>query len=73
MHALGVAPHVVEATLNHVSGHKAGVAGTYNLAEYRPEKQEALRRWAQHVHGVVSGKAEDKVVAMRGRRRRARP
>ena len=36
---LGVPPHVVEAVLNHVSGHKAGVAGTYNVAEYRAEKQ----------------------------------
>jgi integrase len=52
---LGVQPHIVEAVLNNVSGHKAGVAGTYNLAEYRPEKQEALRRWAQHVQGVVTG------------------
>jgi integrase len=27
-------PHIVEAVLNHVSGHKAGVAGNYNYAEY---------------------------------------
>ncbi len=27
---LGVRPHVIEAVLNHVSGHKAGVAGIYN-------------------------------------------
>ena len=50
---LGVLPHVVEAVLNHVSGHKAGVAGTYNVAEYRAEKAAALVRWAQHVQGVV--------------------
>jgi integrase len=29
---LGVLPHVIEAVLNHVSGHKAGVAGVYNRA-----------------------------------------
>ena len=29
---IGVQPHVVEAVLNHVSGHKAGVAGVYNRA-----------------------------------------
>jgi integrase len=50
---LGVLPHVVEAVLNHVSGHKAGVAGTYNVAEYRAEKTTALARWAAHVQGVV--------------------
>jgi integrase len=66
---LGITPHIVEAVLNHVSGHKAGVAGTYNLAEYRAEKQEALRRWAQHVQGLVSGKEEDKVVPLPRRRR----
>ena len=27
---LGVAPHVIEAILNHISGPKAGVAGIYN-------------------------------------------
>jgi len=29
---MGTLPHVVEAILNHVSGHKAGVAGIYNRA-----------------------------------------
>ncbi len=29
---LGVLPYVIEAVLNHVSGHKAGVAGIYNRA-----------------------------------------
>jgi hypothetical protein len=27
---LAMLPHVIEATLNHVGGHKAGVAGIYN-------------------------------------------
>jgi integrase len=31
---LGVLPHVIEAVLNHVSGHRAGVAGIYNRATY---------------------------------------
>lgn len=53
LHALGVAPHVVEATLNHVSGHKAGVAGTYNVYEYYDEKCDALGRWARWVALVV--------------------
>jgi integrase len=39
-------PHVVEAILNHVSGHKAGVAGTYNRARYLDECRAALERWA---------------------------
>ncbi|MBO0237326.1 hypothetical protein J0681_27215, partial [Vibrio parahaemolyticus] len=39
---LKVLPHVVEAVLNHISGHKAGVAGIYNRALYATEKREAL-------------------------------
>jgi integrase len=41
----GVLPHVVEAILNHISGHRAGVAGIYNRAAYAREKREALDGW----------------------------
>jgi integrase len=56
MHSLGILPHIVEACLNHISGARAGVAGTYNVYEYLPEKKEALARWAAHVQGVVADK-----------------
>ena len=51
---LGVPPHVVEAVLNHVSGHKSGVAGIYNRALYAKEKREALDRWARHLSELVA-------------------
>src|SRR4029079_12077190 len=35
---IGIQPHVIEAVLNHVSGHKGGVAGIYNRARYAKEK-----------------------------------
>lgn len=54
MAELGIAPHIVEAVLNHVSGTKAGVAGIYNRAAYGPEKELALARWAAHLEGLVS-------------------
>ncbi len=57
MAELGIAPHIVEAALNHISGAKAGVAGTYNRAAYAPEKKIALERWAAHVQSLVSGSA----------------
>ena len=50
---LGVLPHIVEAILNHVSGHRAGVAGVYNRARYATEMREALQRWAQHVAALT--------------------
>lgn len=49
MAALGVLPHVVEAVLNHVSGHRAGVAGIYNRATYAAEKRAALDAWSGHI------------------------
>lgn len=56
MAKLGVLPHVIEAVLNHVSGHKAGVAGIYNRATYDKEKRDALNVWADHVMAIVEGR-----------------
>ena len=53
MAELGVTPHVIEAVVNHISGHKGGVAGVYNRAAYAPEKKAALELWANHVSSVV--------------------
>jgi hypothetical protein len=50
---LGIAPHIVEAVLNHVSGAKASVAGTYNRAAYEPEKRIALELWAAHIEALI--------------------
>src|SRR3954451_18088603 len=50
---LGVAPHVVEAVVNHTSGAaKRGVAGVYNRALYLRERQKALKLWAKHVFAL---------------------
>lgn len=50
---LGIAPHVIEAVLNHVSGHKGGIAGIYNRALYSAEKGQALALWADHLTALV--------------------
>jgi integrase len=64
---LGIAPHIVEAALNHISGGaRSGVAGTYNKAKYLSEKRVALQRWATHIEGLVSGR-KAKVVSIRKR------
>jgi hypothetical protein len=52
---LGGQPHIIEAVLNHVSGHKVGVAGIYNRATYAPEKAAALTLWANHPKSPVAG------------------
>jgi integrase len=64
MAGIGIAPHVIESALNHISGHKAGVAGIYNQEQYLEEKRIAWARWAQHVEAVVvNGAATTNVVA----------
>jgi integrase len=67
MHEIGIEPHIVEAVLNHISGHKGGIAGTYNRARYREQKRTALQRWANWLADVVEGREPaSNVVAMAG-------
>jgi hypothetical protein len=51
---LGVLPHIIEAILNHSSGHRAGVAGVYNRARYLDEMRSALERWSDYVLALVA-------------------
>jgi integrase len=57
---LGIQPHVIEATLNHASGHKGGIAGIYNRARYEKEMQSALTAWAKRVAEIVRENADRK-------------
>jgi integrase len=57
MAELGVLPHIVEAVVNHVSGHKAGVAGTYNRAKYADDMRNALCKWADYVESLAENSA----------------
>ena len=52
---IGIQPYIIEAVLNHVSGHKAGVAGVYNRSAYTREVKNALAAWADHVASITSG------------------
>jgi integrase len=62
---LGILPHIVEAVLGHVDGHLRGVAGVYNKSSYDQQKRSALRKWADHVESLVSGKRPAAVVRLR--------
>jgi integrase len=53
MAEIGIAPHIVEVCLNHVSGFRGGIAGVYNRALHMEERREALELWANHVTGLV--------------------
>src|SRR5262245_566519 len=52
---IGVQPHIIEAVLNHISGHKVGVAGIYNRSSYEREVKAALALWSDHVRALVEG------------------
>lgn len=63
---LGVAPHVVEACLNHVSTRRVGVAGIYNRATYAEPMAQAWAVYSQWVEDLVIGeKGDPKVIALR--------
>ena len=51
---IGIMPHVVEAVLGHIDGHRRGVAGVYNRAAYTTQKAEALAQWADHLGVIVA-------------------
>ncbi|MEI7876008.1 MAG: site-specific integrase, partial [Alphaproteobacteria bacterium] len=51
---VGIQPHVIEAVLNHVSGHKAGVAGIYNRSAYEKEKHAALDALSNYIKVIVA-------------------
>src|ERR1700733_1984254 len=57
MAGLGIAPHVVEAVLNHRSGTIKGVAAVYNRYSYATEKRQALDAWARRLEAIVTGAA----------------
>jgi integrase len=61
---LGVQPHIVEAILNHVGAHKAGVAQVYNRSTYEREKRHALDLWAGHLLAIVEGR-ENNITPLR--------
>jgi integrase len=59
---LGVRFEVTEATLNHVSGAKGGVAGIYQRHDWLDEKRSALETWARHIAAIIKPTEHDNVV-----------
>jgi integrase len=53
MARLGIAPHIIEKVLNHVSGEISGVAAIYNRHGYSGEKRIALQSWADAVSNYI--------------------
>jgi integrase len=63
---LGVPPHIVAATLNHVSAFRHGVHGVYDRADHSVAIANALTAWGEHLLNIVEGRpASKKVVPLR--------
>jgi integrase len=50
---LGVAPHVIERLLNHVTGTVSGVAAVYNRASYIAEMRAAIELWERYLEEKI--------------------
>lgn len=61
MQSLAVRTEVIEAVLNHMSGVRAGLVGTYQCYDFQREKREALDRWAEHVEELGRIGARQKI------------
>jgi integrase len=52
---IGEQHFVIEACLNHRDGTRQGVAGVYNRAQYRAQKQTVLQAWSDLVEAGIGG------------------
>jgi hypothetical protein len=55
-------PHLAELAINHTSGTRSGVAGTYDRSERLEERRQLLERWADL---VLDKPAAAKVITFR--------
>jgi integrase len=55
MQRLGISLQVIEATLGHISGSRAGIVGVYQRHGFDEEKRAALEAWARHVEALAAG------------------
>jgi integrase len=59
LNEMGVDDRVVEAIINHRSGHKKGIAGKYNHAKYLAAVKLALENWERAILSAASGEEVD--------------
>ena len=65
---LHISPWIVESILNHQSGTKRGVAGTYNRSERINERRSALDAWARFIHELSEEATTDNLIQINRKR-----
>jgi integrase len=61
---IGIEPWIIEAVLNHYSGHRKGPHGVYNVSRYERQVKSALQRWGEHIAALVEGRGESNIVPL---------
>jgi integrase len=51
---MGIAPHIIERLLNHVSGTISGVAAVYNRHHFLPEMKDAIDKWEARLAAILA-------------------
>src|SRR5262249_61702781 len=64
MQRLGTRIEVIEQAINHASGTRAGIVGTYQRHDYLDEVRIALQKWANRIEEIAGGEPA-KVVKLR--------
>ena len=67
MAEIGIAPHIIEACVNHIGAFKSGVAGIYNKASYSEPKSVALQTWADYIDRITGKAQPSNIVRLGGR------
>ena len=63
MARIGVALHVIERVLNHVSGSFGGIVAVYQRHSYSAEMRAALDLWAAHVVALVRAQNQNPTIS----------
>lgn len=66
MNQLGFRPHIVEHVVNHISGSRAGVAGTYNRSLPLDQMRTALEQWEHKLLSMIGEADSNNVVSING-------
>ena len=67
MATLGIAPHIADKVMNHLTGTISGVAAVYQRHEFLEERKTALEAWGSYVQSLMDGEDRGNVVKIRDR------
>lgn len=67
--AMGVKLEVIEEVINHKSGSRSGIVGTYQVYDFQPEKRAAWEAWEKRIMAIANGaEVPGNVIQMGGAR-----